>query len=147
MDKKNEDYVVRMDDKYGSEKDPFMARSPLRKSHNGAPLPISVTKLDNSPPLSVLSYCLSSISMTVVNKYVVSGNFWNLNFFYLTVQVSYHVLGCSMTRRSSSQGRGLYPHHLRMQATRPHQGSGSFRFRQGKEVYVMPLRTSNSILI
>jgi hypothetical protein len=25
--------------------------------------------------------------MTVVNKYVVSGSFWNLNFFYLTVQV------------------------------------------------------------
>ncbi|CAM1510306.1 Fc.00g006410.m01.CDS01 [Cosmosporella sp. VM-42] len=87
MDKKNEDYVVRMDDKYGnSEKDTFMARSPSRKLHNAAPLPISVRELDNSPPLSVLSYCLSSISMTVVNKYVVSGNFWNLNFFYLAVQ-------------------------------------------------------------
>lgn len=47
----------------------------------------SIQKVENSPPLSILAYCLSSISMTVVNKYVVSGSSWNLNLFYLAVQV------------------------------------------------------------
>lgn len=92
MDKKNEDYVVRMpEDAFGKgEKDPFIARSPSRRSHNGSPVGIAqpFSKLDNSPGLSIMSYCLSSISMTVVNKYVVSGSFWNLNFFYLAIQVS-----------------------------------------------------------
>jgi GDP-mannose transporter len=31
---------------------------------------------------------LASISMTVTNKYCVSGANWNLNFFYLAIQVS-----------------------------------------------------------
>ena len=52
----------------------------------------SLARLEKSPGLSILAYCLSSISMTVVNKYVVSGDFWNLNFFYLAVQVR-HGLG------------------------------------------------------
>lgn len=41
--------------------------------------------LANSAPLSIFSYCLSSILMTVTNKYVLSGDF-NLNFFLLAVQ-------------------------------------------------------------
>lgn len=48
----------------------------------------SLSKMDNNGPLSVLAYCLSSISMTVVNKYVVSGDSWNLTFLYLAAQVS-----------------------------------------------------------
>lgn len=47
----------------------------------------SLNKIENNPSLSILAYCLSSISMTVVNKYVVSGSSWNLNLFYLAVQV------------------------------------------------------------
>ena len=46
----------------------------------------SFSKLDNSPGISVLAYCLASISMTVVNKYVVSGAEWNLTFLYLAIQ-------------------------------------------------------------
>jgi hypothetical protein len=46
-----------------------------------------LSRLDNSPIISVLAYCLSSISMTIVNKYVVSGKGWNLSFFYLFIQV------------------------------------------------------------
>ncbi|KAH7193308.1 uncharacterized protein B0J16DRAFT_334929 [Fusarium flagelliforme] len=45
-----------------------------------------MAKVENSGPFSILAYCLSSISMTVVNKYVVSGTSWNLTFFYLAVQ-------------------------------------------------------------
>lgn len=91
-DKKNDDYVVRMPEGGGyasEEKEPFMAKASPRRSHNVSPpaLVQSVSRLDNNPPLSVVAYCLSSISMTVVNKYVVSGTFWNLNFFYLAVQV------------------------------------------------------------
>ena len=55
-----------------------------------------LARLDNSPGAAVLAYCFSSISMTVVNKYVVSGSSWNLNFLYLATQVR----------------AAPYPHHL-----------------------------------
>ncbi|KAL4915865.1 GDP-mannose transporter [Aspergillus aurantiobrunneus] len=45
-----------------------------------------LSQLENSPAAAVLGYCFSSISMTVVNKYVVSGSSWNLNFLYLAIQ-------------------------------------------------------------
>jgi GDP-mannose transporter len=85
--KKNDDHVVRMPNMNfnANEKDAFVARSSPRRPSPGSD-GLSISKLDNSPPLSILAYCLSSISMTVVNKYVVSGTFWNLNFFYLAVQ-------------------------------------------------------------
>lgn len=47
-----------------------------------------VSSITNSAPVSILAYCLSSISMTVVNKFVVSGSSWNLTFLYLAAQVS-----------------------------------------------------------
>lgn len=90
-DKKNEDYVVRMPDTgFGrSDRDGFLPRSPAMApiGGSGSSLAQSVSRIDNSPLMSVLAYCASSISMTVVNKYVVSGQGWNVNFFYLTVQV------------------------------------------------------------
>lgn len=89
-DKKNEDFVVRMPDSgngFSVEKDPFLRKnSPQRLSRRENLLQQFYAKIDNSPPASIMAYCLSSISMTVVNKYVVSGTFWNLNFFYLAVQ-------------------------------------------------------------
>ncbi|KAK8072963.1 hypothetical protein PG996_006311 [Apiospora saccharicola] len=45
-----------------------------------------LTRIESSPAAAILAYCFSSMSMTLVNKYVVSGNEWNLNFFYLAVQ-------------------------------------------------------------
>jgi GDP-mannose transporter len=91
-DKKNEDYVVRIPDSPRvGERNSFMSKSPSRKPFNGASsttgLNQSLSRLDNSPIISVLAYCLSSISMTMVNKYVVSGKGWNLSFFYLFIQV------------------------------------------------------------
>lgn len=47
----------------------------------------SLSSLDNSRGASVFAYCLSSMSMTIVNKYVVSGSNWNMNLLYLAVQV------------------------------------------------------------
>lgn len=85
-DKKNEDFVVRMPSERFGEKDAFSPRhSPTRRSHSATPAAIS--HLDSNPLISVFAYCLSSISMTVVNKYVVSGSYWNLTLFYLAVQV------------------------------------------------------------
>ncbi|KAH8168461.1 GDP-mannose transporter [Sarocladium implicatum] len=49
-------------------------------------VPPSTSRFENSPPVSIVAYCLASISMTVVNKYVVSGDEWNLHFLYLAIQ-------------------------------------------------------------
>ncbi|KAE9569029.1 GDP-mannose transporter [Colletotrichum fructicola] len=56
----------------------------LASDYNGAST--KTRQIENSTALSIVAYCLSSISMTVVNKYVVSGSSWNLTFFYLAVQ-------------------------------------------------------------
>lgn len=54
------------------------------------------SQLENNPGAAVLAYCFSSISMTVVNKYVVSGSSWNLNFLYLAIQVCAQRFGTKM---------------------------------------------------
>jgi len=46
----------------------------------------SLGSIANSGPMSILCYCLSSILMTVTNKYVLSGFSFNLNFFLLAIQ-------------------------------------------------------------
>ncbi|CAG8974882.1 hypothetical protein HYALB_00000497 [Hymenoscyphus albidus] len=86
-DKKNEDFNIKMPEfnsgrSSPSSKEPFLARSPR---HNSAGPP-AMSSITNSPPISILAYCLASISMTVTNKYCVSGANWNLNFFYLAIQ-------------------------------------------------------------
>lgn len=86
--KKHEDIEIGDERDNGFEKEPFLARS---NSQNRPRLQDGwaayYDKIDHSPGASIMAYCLSSISMTVVNKYVVSGTYWNLNFFYLAVQV------------------------------------------------------------
>ncbi|ODV77546.1 UDP-galactose transporter [Suhomyces tanzawaensis NRRL Y-17324] len=44
------------------------------------------SSIANSAPISIFSYCASSILMTITNKYVLSGFSFNLNFFLLAVQ-------------------------------------------------------------
>ncbi|KAK5992413.1 GDP-mannose transporter [Cladobotryum mycophilum] len=95
-DKKNDDYVVRMPGSGGDglkvEDDPFKPAPYSPRSPSPRPGPpntifgFNLSTIDNSPGASILGYCLSSISMTVVNKYVVSGSSWNLNFLYLAIQ-------------------------------------------------------------
>lgn len=65
------------------ENEPFLGARPAKSFHKRG---LSSLNITNSPAISVLAYCLSSISMTVVNKYCVSGRFWNLSFFLLLVQ-------------------------------------------------------------
>lgn len=126
-DKKNEDYVVRMGDDYGKkEKDAFLARSPTRSAYGSSVHGNSLEQLEKSPPLSIVAYCFSSISMTVVNKYVVSGSFWNLNFFYLTVQVCLLCIGVRcVVLTIGLLGRCLHCYHYSVQAAGSNQGPGS----------------------
>lgn len=87
-DKKSDDFTVRMPEQEDLEKDPFLARTPShRVAQPSSGLVDKLAKAQNSPGISILAYCFSSISMTVVNKYCVSGKDWNLNLFYLAVQV------------------------------------------------------------
>ena len=82
--KKRDDTVIDLDEKTerGYHSPP---RSPGTKTPTGAAVPM--TAVANNPIFPVLSYCVSSILMTVTNKFVLSGSF-NLNFFLLCVQVS-----------------------------------------------------------
>lgn len=82
-----------MDEKESDVRDSFLPRpaphhrNPISDHRSGI-----LSQLENSPGAAVLAYCFSSISMTVVNKYVVSGSSWNLNFLYLAIQVSAPIL-------------------------------------------------------
>jgi hypothetical protein len=46
------------------------------------------SQITHNPAVSIVAYCLASISMTVINKYCVSGPEWNMNFLLLAFQVS-----------------------------------------------------------
>ncbi|KAI9511546.1 UDP-galactose transporter [Russula earlei] len=52
--------------------------------------------LISSASLSIVCYCLASILMTVVNKFVVSGRHFSMNFLLLTIQSTVCVL-CVLT--------------------------------------------------
>ncbi|KZF25872.1 GDP-mannose transporter [Xylona heveae TC161] len=86
--KKSEDLEMNgMDGKEFGEQESFLLKP---APHDWAPVDSSMgsalSQLKNTPGAAVLAYCFSSISMTVVNKYVVSGSSWNLNFLYLAIQ-------------------------------------------------------------
>ena len=63
--------------------DSFSREEPPAPRHTPA-IPAAAA---SQPVFSILSYCASSILMTVTNKYVLSGTDYNLNFFLLCVQV------------------------------------------------------------
>jgi len=87
--KKNEDLEMRgMDEKEFGEPESFLLKpAPHHRVHVDSGMGSILSQLENNPGAAVLAYCFSSISMTVVNKYVVSGSSWNLNFLYLAIQV------------------------------------------------------------
>ncbi|KAK9893980.1 UDP-galactose transporter [Cystobasidium minutum MCA 4210] len=47
---------------------------------------LSVPEVPSHPALSIASYCAASILMTVVNKFVLSGHHFTMNFLLLTIQ-------------------------------------------------------------
>ncbi|KAG8532129.1 GDP-mannose transporter [Bacidia gigantensis] len=81
-DKKRDDVVIEMGDRKGAFDTP--SRSPV-PPQTPATVP-SIGAAANNPVFPILSYCGSSILMTVTNKYVLSGRGFNLNFFLLCVQ-------------------------------------------------------------
>ncbi|KAG4034217.1 hypothetical protein MFRU_003g01900 [Monilinia fructicola] len=85
-DKKNEDVEMRnfSGRSSPSQRDPFLSKPGAAAKRGGSSFDLS--NVTNSPGISILAYCLASISMTVTNKYCVSGSNWNLNFFYLAIQ-------------------------------------------------------------
>ncbi|KAJ5595795.1 GDP-mannose transporter [Penicillium hetheringtonii] len=78
-DKKTDDYTVQMDKLDQGNKEFEAAPPPQPRA--APPSPIA-----GHPALPVLAYCGSSIMMTVMNKYVLSGLDFNLNFLLLMVQ-------------------------------------------------------------
>ncbi|ORY09910.1 hypothetical protein BCR34DRAFT_363228 [Clohesyomyces aquaticus] len=77
-DKKRDDYKIDIPaGKEAFNRAPSPAMRPSQKHH--APV------VDN-PSFAIMSYCASSILMTVTNKYCLSGVDFNLNFFLLCVQ-------------------------------------------------------------
>ena len=139
-DKKTDDYSIRMPESgYREEKEPFIPTRPPRAQPQVAS---SLAQIENNPMISILAYCLSSISMTVVNKYVVSGTEWNMNFLYLAIQVSPERSRTRNEREVRPANEHpflvncLHCHNPGLQAVRFDQEPGPFRPEQGQEMYV-----------
>ncbi|KAK2765917.1 GDP-mannose transporter into the lumen of the Golgi [Arachnomyces sp. PD_36] len=81
--KKRDDYSIEMGDMDKQDKERLDIPPSSPAQSRSAPSPNS---LANHPSLPILSYCASSILMTVTNKYVLSGLDFNLNFLLLCVQ-------------------------------------------------------------
>ncbi|GKT41641.1 GDP-mannose transporter [Colletotrichum spaethianum] len=86
--KKNEDIeMTEMGEREFDERVSFLPKpAPHYRARVDRGLGSIPRQLENSPGAAVLAYCFSSISMTIVNKFVVSGSSWNLNFLYLAIQ-------------------------------------------------------------
>ena len=77
-EQKRDDFEIEMGDKANQYELP-----PVQRPLQPAPL----ASIANHPIVPILSYCVSSILMTVTNKFVLSGLDFNLNFFLICVQV------------------------------------------------------------
>jgi hypothetical protein len=97
-------------------------------------LPLPLSNITNSPPISILAYCLASISMTVTNKYCVSGANWNLNFFYLAIQVCTSLRNRRTGETNSCVVSCVHYCYCNLQAVGLDQESGAFRFEKGKDL-------------
>ncbi|KAL8771307.1 MAG: hypothetical protein Q9209_003212 [Squamulea sp. 1 TL-2023] len=89
--KKTDDYDSRDTGSAGKSYEPLISTT---RSGGSAPI-VAAT---NNPVFPILSYCGSSILMTVTNKYVLSGFGFNLNFFLLAVQSVVCVVAIQMCK-------------------------------------------------
>ncbi|KAF5139441.1 GDP-mannose transporter [Metarhizium anisopliae] len=82
-------------------KQPFPSFTPAQAKTDALKgLGPSMASLESSRGASVVAYCLSSMSMTIVNKYVVSGSNWNMNLLYLAVQSIVGTLAIIMCKQA-----------------------------------------------
>ena len=58
-----------------------------RPSYSPMKIVKPVSKTTAGPGIAIISYCVSSILMTLTNKYVLSGYDFNMNFMLLAIQV------------------------------------------------------------
>jgi hypothetical protein len=86
-DPKGKDFIVRMPETKTRGR-PSQPKS-RRISISVSKVAIPVSQITHNPAVSIIAYCLASISMTVTNKYCVSGPEWNMNFFLLAFQASF----------------------------------------------------------
>ncbi|KAH8725253.1 hypothetical protein GQ44DRAFT_707406 [Phaeosphaeriaceae sp. PMI808] len=87
-DKKSDDYRIDMPARSSRAPSPVMRAASQKSS-------ASITE---NPVAAILSYCGSSILMTVTNKYVLSGTHFNLPFFLLCTQSVVCVVAISMCK-------------------------------------------------
>lgn len=139
MDEKKNDFTVKVPEhelrsfNASPPQQPFMPTKPLGRATRSSPL----ANITNNPPISILAYCLASISMTVTNKYCVSGANWNLNFFYLAIQVSPPQSLPQDTYNTGTNTRavsGLYRRYRHLQTTGHDHEPGPLRLCQGKNM-------------
>jgi hypothetical protein len=108
---KSQDFVVRMPESKPRGR-PTQPRS-RRISILVNKVAIPVSQITHNPAVPIMAYGLASISMTVTNKYCVSGPEWNMNFFLLALQVSLpFVSGSQLTIVTV---RNLHINHPRLQ--------------------------------
>jgi hypothetical protein len=83
---KDQDFAVRMPETKPRGRPAQSKSRRISISVNKVAVPVS--QITHNPTVSIVAYCLASISMTVTNKYCVSGPEWNMQFFLLAFQVS-----------------------------------------------------------
>lgn len=86
--KKNDNYIP-MDKMDSESSSSYKPQPPPQPRHS------AVASAANNATLAIISYCASSILMTVTNKYVLSGVDFNLNFFLLCIQVCQETISVS----------------------------------------------------
>ena len=91
-EKKRDDIAIDMGDRKGAFDSPRRSPPPAQQAAPG------LSSAGQHPSFPILSYCASSILMTVTNKYVLSGTGFNLNFFLLAVQVMFSCILLCISR-------------------------------------------------
>lgn len=124
----------------GAHKQPFPSFTPAQAKTDALKgLGPSMASLESSRGASVFAYCLSSMSMTIVNKYVVSGSNWNMNLLYLAVQVCLYFIAY-LKAVANHVYRVVHrwdPGDYHVQAGWHGQRLGPIRLAKGKDLYVV----------
>jgi hypothetical protein len=125
-----QDFIVRVPDSNTRGRTPQQKSRRISISVNKVAIPVS--QIAHNPTISIVAYCLASISMTVTNKYCVSGPEWNMNFFLLAFQVSrfpddrYRLIILTV--------RNLHTDHLCLQIVRDDKFSVSIFVHKSKKM-------------
>jgi GDP-mannose transporter len=135
-DSKPEDFVVKMPESTSRVRTTPPKSRRVSISVNKVAIP--VLQITHNPKVAILAYCVASISMTITNKYCVSGEDWNMNLFLLGFQVSHCSLHLNQDKADSIQVNNLHPHNTLLQIVRNNHLSLPLFLPQGQEMYTSP---------